>query len=408
MSIKVLYIDGDGPFGGASRSLYEAITSLPVGEVDPFFLGTHGTAMNVYRKIAVDVSTARGFTKFDNTRYGFYRGMRWLIILREIFYFPFMLSALVKAKLKWGEFDLIHVNEFVYIIPGLIAKLLFQAPLVVHFRALARVSDSSNRTQCLNYIFKKYVDAMIAIDGNVRRTLPGEFSVRIINNSFTPAASNNPEQFVLDCFRSLSSCSLKVGFVGNLHRAKGLFDIVEAAKLIRDYGVDVQFIIIGGLTLQDRGFKAWLLSKLGLSQNARAELLDSIKANGLSDNFLFIGPTMNITYAYDHLDVLLFPSHYDAPGRPVFEAGFSGIPSIVAVDNPSPDTFVHGETGLAIPAKNPISLANAISFFAENPIQRRRMGHNAQKLAFANFDPEINSRKLLHAYMDLLNLPRQA
>ena len=403
MAIKVLYIDGDGPFGGASRSLFEAIKSMPAGKVRPFFLGSEGTALNVYRQIAVEVCIARGLPKIDNTRYGFYRGMRWLILLREISYVPFMISALLEAKSRWKKFDLIHVNEFVYIIPGLIAKYLFRAPLVVHFRALARVSDSSIRTRFLNLIFANYVDAMIAIDGNVRRTLPDELPVKIINNSFNPVSTSNPEKLFLEFFQSLKPSILRVGFVGNLHKAKGLFDIVDAAKLILDSGVAVQFIIVGGSTIRDTGFKAWALSMLGLSQNIRAKLLDRINSNFLSDNFFLMGPTMNIAHVYNNLDILLFPSHYDAPGRPVFEAGFSGIPSIVAVENPSPDTFVHGQTGLSIPARDSLSLAKAILFFAQNPSERKRMGQNAKKLALANFDTHTNSKKLLQAYKDLIS-----
>ena len=64
------------------------------------------------------------------------------------------------------------------------------------------------------------------------------------------------------------------------------------------------------------------------------------------------------------MDVLCFPSHYDAPGRPIFEAAFFGVPSIVAVRNPRPDTLVDGETGLAIRPHDADELAEAITRLA--------------------------------------------
>jgi glycosyltransferase involved in cell wall biosynthesis len=106
--------------------------------------------------------------------------------------------------------------------------------------------------------------------------------------------------------------------------------------------------------------------------------------------------------------VLLFPSHFDAPGRPVFEAAFSSVPSIVSVDKPRADTLVHGETGLAIPVKSPSKLAEAILYFADNPSEVQRMGAKAKQLADSNFDPATNARKLLAVYTRVIRDARIA
>ena len=403
MPINVLYIDGDGPLGGASRSLFEAVRSLPKESVIPYFLASRGTALEFYRQVAQDMVVAQGMPKFDHTRYGYYRGVRWLILLRELYYFPFMLAAVFKARRRWKKIDIVHLNEFVYIIPALVAKWLFKARLVVHVRALARGSDGSLRTRVMNRIFARQVDAVIAIDGNVRATLSSDLPVNVINNSFTPNFSNSPEDFIVEKIQSLDPESLKVGFVGNLHRSKGVFEILNAAEIVKDAGRKVDFIMVGGVTVENKGLKAWFLSKAGFAQNVREDLLALVDRKKLRNLFYFLGPTLSIKYVYDHLDVLLFPSHFDAPGRPVFEAGFSGVPSIVAANNPTPDTFVHRETGLAISANNPSELAEAIVYFADNPGERRRMGENARRLAMENFDPKINSKKLHDVYVHVLS-----
>lgn len=403
MTIRVLYIDGDGPLGGASRSLFEAVGNLPKGEVDAYFFATQGTALKFYSQVAVDIITVRGMPKFDNTRYGFYRGVRWLILLREFFYLPFMLIGLLRAKHKWKTFDIVHVNEFVYIIPALLAKWIFGARLVVHFRALCRKDDKSLRTRIINGIFKRWVDRVIAIDGNVRATLSPELSVGIINNSFTTVSDHVPEKNIVNFFESLPDCSLKVGFVGNVHYSKGILEILEAAKILSEAKKDVDFIIVGGGTISDQGVKAWMLAKCGLAQNAGSDIGELVKKDALTSCFHMLGPTLNIKYVYDRIDILLFPSHFDAPGRPVFEAGFSSVPSIVAVTNPTPDTFVHRETGLAIPARDPQALAEAIQFFLDNPSERTRMGDGARELALKNFSPAVNSRKLFDVYSEMIS-----
>ncbi|MGV8934728.1 MAG: glycosyltransferase family 4 protein [Gallionellaceae bacterium] len=397
-TIKILYIDGDGPFGGASRSLFEAVRALPLGSVEPYFVASRGTALGFYGQVAKSVIDTRGMTKFDNTRYSYYRGVRWLVLLREIFHFPYTIVALLKARIQWKQVDLIHVNEFVYIVPALLAKFIFRAPLVVHVRSLARTDERSLRTRWLNAMLARNVDAVVAIDGNTRATLPANLTVDVIQNSFTAKSSPKPDPHILAKLDALRPGSLKVGFVGNLHHSKGLFDMLDAAKLIHHAGRDVEFVIVGGVTIEDKGLKAWALMRAGLAQNVQAELSIRIEQAGLTNCFHLLGATFDIKCVYDRLDVLLFPSHYDAPGRPVFEAAFSSVPSIVAVNHPTADTLVHGETGLAIPAQNPSKLAEAILYFADNPREVQRMGANAKQLADSNFDPATNARKLLAVY----------
>ena len=396
--LKILYIDGDGPFGGASRSLFEAVRALPAGSVKSYFVASSGTALDFYKQIAADVIETRGMTKFDNTRYSFYRGLRWLILLREIFYLPFMIVALLKARRIWKDVDLIHVNEFVYIIPALFAKFIFRVPLVVHVRSLARVDEHSVRTRWLNATLERKADAIVAINENTRASLPKELIVDVIQNSFTATRASKPDQEIVKKLSVLRPNSLKVGFVGNLHHSKGLFDILDAAKIIRQTGRDVEFIIVGGVTLIDRGLKAKLLNYAGLAQNVQVELATRVKEAGLLDSFHLVGATLDIKSVYDQLDVLLFPSHYDAPGRPVFEAAFSSVPCIVSVNRPLSDTLIHGETGLAIQAKDPQNLAEAILYFADNPLETKRMGANARQLAISNFDPATNAKRLLEVY----------
>lgn len=406
--IKVLYIDGDGPFGGASRSLFEAVRALPAGSVEPYFVASQGSALDFYRQVAKDVVVTRGMTKFDNTRYSHYRGMRWLVLLRETFHFPFTVVAMLKARKRWKQFDLIHVNEFVYIVPALLAKLLFRVPLVVHVRSLARKDEPSIRTRWLNARLAREADAIVAIDETIRASLPGELAVDVIQNSFTAKPARTPDVQFMGKLESLRPGSLKVGFVGNLHHSKGLFDILEAAKLIRQDGRDVEFLIVGGVTASDRGLKAWLLARAGLAQNVQVELADRVEQEGLADCVHLLGATLDIKSVYDKLDVLLFPSHYDAPGRPVFEAAFSSVPCIAAINNPRADTLVHGETGLAIPAQNPQKLAEAILYFLDNPGEVLRMGVNAKQLAESNFDPATNARKLLAVYTRVIRASKSA
>lgn len=395
---KILYIDGVGPLGGSSRSLFEMVRILSKDAVEPYFVSANGTALNFYGRVAKDIIATRGLTRFDNTRYSHYRGVRWLVLLREIFHFPFTLSALLKARKKWGKVDLIHVNEVTEIIPGLIAKYLFDAPLVIHVRSPQRIDPNSLRTQWVNAMLKRHAAAVIAINENTRLTLPADMDVEVIQNSFTAARAPQPDPVISRKLDSLRPSSLKVGFVGNLHHSKGLFDLLDAADAICKANRDVEFLIVGGVTKPDTGLKAWVLEKAGLAQDVQARLIEKINKYGLQDRFHLLGATTDIQCVYERLDVICFPSHYDAPGRPVFEAAFSAVPSIVSVTKPQADTLIDGETGIAIPAQAPHKLAEAILHFADHPEEVDRMGRNAKLLAETNFEPTGNARKLFSVY----------
>jgi glycosyltransferase involved in cell wall biosynthesis len=397
-AVRVLHIAGVGPFGGASRSLYEALRALPEGSVESHFIAPRGTAAGFYRRVAKDIIVTRGITRFDHGLFSYYRGTRWLVPLREIFHLPFTLWVLLKARRRWPAIDLVHINEFTEILPGLMAKALFKAPLVVHARSLVMDEPKLWRTRWLFRKLRHSADAIVAIDENVRATLPPDLPIDIVHNSFSVETDGDLPPDYAEQLDGLRPCALKVGFVGNLLRVKGLSELVAAARLVKEAGADVQFLIIGGASAPERGLFRWLLGKLGLAQSMRNELMETVASSDLGDDFILLGPTPEIQHVYPRMDVLAFPSHYDAPGRPVFEAAFFGVPSIVAVRHPREDTIIDGETAIAIAEPAPALLAQAILRLAADRNEVRRMGANARSLAERNFRPAPNARQLLAVF----------
>jgi glycosyltransferase involved in cell wall biosynthesis len=396
--LKILYIDGVGPFGGASRSLFEAMRAMPEGSVERYFLLQKGTIIDFYGPLASGVVVVRGLTRFDNTRASYYRGHRWIVVLRELFHFPFTVFGLFAARRRFPKIDVIHANEITEIIPGLLAKWLFKAPLVLHARSLQRVHDESRRTRWYHRMLRDRVDAVVAIDENVRQTLPADVSVDVIHNAFTPQYAADPDESYLSPLRRLRPSALVVGFVGNLHRHKGLIELCNAASIVKEQGGDVQYLVVGGGTMSSKGPLHWALHLLGLAENLGDRLPAVVEGLGLAEDFLLLGHTADIQRVYEHMDVLAFPSHFNAAGRPVFEAAFSGVPSIVAVADPKPDTVRHGVAAIAIPAPTPEIIADAIMTFERDRTRTKRMGMAARALAMENFVPAVNADKLLAVY----------
>jgi glycosyltransferase involved in cell wall biosynthesis len=105
---------------------------------------------------------------------------------------------------------------------------------------------------------------------------------------------------------------------------------------------------------------------------------------------------------YAETDVLAFPSHLDALGRSVFEAGMRGIPSVVALKTRIEDIVRDGETGLVVPPRDPAALAAAIGRLAGDAGLRRRLGEAARSRYLKQFDPARAAAEVLSVYETVL------
>lgn len=395
--LRVLIIDGVGLFGGASRSLFESMRGFRE-PVDRLFFVQKGTANAYYRPYGSDMIAVRGITRFDNSRASHYRGVRWLVLGREIAYLPWTIFGLLKAKRRWGSVDLIHVNEVMEIFPGLLAKFLFRAPMIVHVRSLIWDDRSKLRVRMLDRLLRRYADAVVAIDEDNRVRFDPALKVEVIHNSLDHKNMPPGSDVSTDALAQIPADAFVVGFVGNLHAGKGVFELLEAADLVRKAGANVHFLIVGSSERSDKGLIWSVLNRFGLAQEQQSAFVAKLEEKKLASCFHFAGHTANIAPWIEAMDVLTFPSHFDACGRPVFEAAFFGRPSIAALSSPKGDTLRDGVTGIAIERPDPRLLADAILALAADPERTRKMGEAARELAHANFTPEVNSQKLLDLY----------
>jgi glycosyltransferase involved in cell wall biosynthesis len=188
---------------------------------------------------------------------------------------------------------------------------------------------------------------------------------------------------------------------------KGIFELIEAARLTRDRGLNAEFIIVGADAGRSGTLRSRILGRLRLGQDVDTEVRAKVDEYELDDRVHMAGFMANIAQAYARMDVICFPSHYDAPGRPIFEAAFLKVPSIVAVNNPKPDTLVEGVTGFAIPPHDAEALAKAITTIATDRSLGTKMGQAAYEMASSNFRAEQNSKRLLAVYQKVLEQAKE-
>ena len=385
---RVLYLHPFAAYGGATSSLAEMFAALPRGSVSGVAIAPLGAASRVLESVGMIVTPARGIAQWDDTRFGHYRGTRWLILLREFAYWPFSLLALRRVAPS-GPFDLIHCNEITVLLVGMVAKRLFNALLVVHVRSLQRSPAGSFITSRLRKWLRRNADAIVAIDDAVRRSLPLDLAVHVVHNGMAI-----PERLpVRD-----QQHPFRVGIIGVLHRSKGVYEFVQAACTLRERGIDARLIVIGENVRTLAGVSGWLLRTFDFARDVRGELETYVAQNRLQELVEFTGFIREKSSIYGALDAVCFPSHLDAPGRPVFEAALFSLPTIVAMREPTSDVVVAGETGICIDAPTPLAIANAIEMLARDRDRARRMGEQARQLALARFDSRLSAQKILEIY----------
>lgn len=395
--MKILYIHTTAAFSGAAKSLLENIKPLiNNNSIKPVFLLPKGNVVDKFINFTNDVFTVRGISQFNHTEYGFYRGFRWIIILRELFFIIPTINALIKINKKHSDIDLIHVNEITGLPTAILARLILKKRVIIHVRALCR-SKESLRLKILNKLLKKYTVLLLSIDETVKNSLDNDLNIKVIHNSFT-----NNDAIVDFEDKSTKNNELRLGYVGNLLESKGIFELIESLNILKKSGSNIKLFIAGANHRKYKSFHEKILIKFGILRDAQSEIDRYIKYNDLDENIVFLGFISNLSDVYNKIDVLCFPSHLNAPGRPIFEAASFHKPSILAIDDPKNDTFINKETGLVIKGKNVDSLVNAIMYFYENPEEIERMGKNAYALYKKNFDPSLNSLKLFEIYRSLL------
>lgn len=399
---RILWLHPVTAVGGSSISLTELLKPLLGGEVTGLVVTPEGSAADRFRKSGLDVLPVRGLSQWDNTLFGRYRGARWLILLREIFYLPASVRVLFFLLRQRHKYDLIHLNEITLLPLGVLAKRLLALPLIVHVRSLQPTGAMSRRNRWFNRMLRLHADAVIAIDETVRRTLPADIPAKVIHNVLGSAP----------CDRSAPIDSpgrerrFRVAMVGGLLVMKGVYEFVEAAKICKQRGLDLEFVLAGENARKLKGLSGKIVAALGFGRDVKADLDKMIRGYGISDMVILRGFVDDIGKFYKEIDVLCFPSHLNAAGRPVFEASLFGVPSIVAMDDPPADTMIPDITGICIKAKDPVALADAIEKLYRDSGLCRKMGVAAKKLAERVYDAHGNAMQLLALYQEAL-MPSQ-
>ncbi|MFV9371815.1 glycosyltransferase family 4 protein [Citrobacter portucalensis] len=179
---------------------------------------------------------------------------------------------------------------------------------------------------------------------------------------------------------------IKIAMACRLLKDKGVYQYIEAARLVKKSHSNVEFLLIGSPD----------------PENPNSVLAEEIDAWVHEGVITYLGHRKDIANIFANSNIVSLPSFYgEGVPKVLIEAAACGRP-IVTTNNPGcRDAIVDGETGICVPVKDSLALASALVTLIEQPALRQSMGKAARNFAEAEFDIKSVVNKHLAIYNTL-------
>ena len=173
-----------------------------------------------------------------------------------------------------------------------------------------------------------------------------------------------------------------IAFVGRLLDDKGIRTLIEAHRLLRQGGSNVELLIAG---TPDPANPASVTEQEASGWNSEAGVT-------------WLGQVSDIAGLWARAHIAVLPSHREGLPKSLLEAAACGRP-MIATDVPGcREVVIADRTGLLVPVGDARALAKAIARLAETPALRARYGTAARELAVSTFSDTAIGRQIIELY----------
>jgi glycosyltransferase involved in cell wall biosynthesis len=178
-----------------------------------------------------------------------------------------------------------------------------------------------------------------------------------------------------------------VAISGRLVVEKGYKEFFEAARLILKEYSDIQF---------------WAM---GASQPDRHDQipLTLLEELGIKEHVKFLGMRSDIPELLSAIDIFVLPSHgREGIPRVLMEASAMARAIVATNVRGCREAVIHNQTGLLVPARDPVALAEAVKKLLLNKVLAERLAATARQYALEHFDERDYFERIKETYEMLL------
>ena len=202
--------------------------------------------------------------------------------------------------------------------------------------------------------------------------------------SLLPGEGIDCTLFTPSCINRTSMGALTFLMVSRLLRDKGVYEFVEAARLVKREFPKTCFQLLGRRDERN----PTVVSQVDL---------DQWQAEG---PVLWLGETADVRPHLANADVMVLPSYREGTPRSLLEAAAMAKPIIAADAVGCREVVEHRVNGLLVPVKDARGLADAMIAMIRDPDTRMRMGRAGREKVIREFDERIVIEKILKVYRE--------
>ena len=307
--------------------------------------------------------------------------------------FPFLKSVLTLRKIiKENKIDVLHANGLYTNQYSVLAAKLCNIPCITH------IQNNHSQSEIRRYL-ANYTRKILVLSKHVMK----EMSPFIKNPASLELLYHGVD---LKRFHSKGSTKQKgarklaieygipkgrifVGLFGLLEERKGHRFFLEAAKRLSDGKDKTHFVVVGDSLFTDDSYKDSLYA--------------FVKENKMESFVHFTGFRENIPELMREMDIVVFPYIKEPLGLVLLEASACAKAMIGFASGGVEEIIVDKETGLLVPEKNVQGLTEGIRTLINSTALRSSLAGAARKNAVEHFDIQMNAKRLMEIYVELLN-----
>lgn len=195
---------------------------------------------------------------------------------------------------------------------------------------------------------------------------------------FHPAEAGRPAR---------ASGPLRLGWAKGLERMYGTEELLAAFVRLREGFPELELWIAG-------------------DGSEKASLQQRFAAAGVAESVHFLGrlAPAEVAAMLQQVDLLLMPSICrESFGVAALEASASGVPVVATRHGGIPEAVIDGETGLLVPPRDPLALAEATASLLTNPGRRQAMSLAGRDFVTQRFPWARSVESMAAVYAELLS-----